>query len=231
MRTHLFVPTFLIVIVIGLVSGCGPGGSQRPPPPTRPESETTDTQAAVNPPAAAVTSGDNPHPVTPETSSDSPKSNATDVVLVDATWPELLALIEQHPGKIIVVDIWSTACEPCMKEFPSLIELQQRFPDDVVGISFDVDYAGMKNKPPAYYRERVLAFLASQQENQVLHRMCTEPAEEFFNSIQLDSIPAVFVYGRDGKLLKRFEGSSGESAGVSYEKQVIPFVGDQVKTR
>ena len=231
MRTYLVVPTFLMVIVIGLVSGCGPGGSQRPPRPTRPESETNESNRAVNSPAAVVISGDNPHSVTADTSSDSPNAKVRDVALLDATWPELLALVEQHPGKIIVVDIWSTACEPCMKEFPSLIELQQRFPDDVVGISFDVDYAGMKNKPPAYYRERVLAFLGSQQENQLLHRMCTEPAEEFFNSIQLDSIPAVFVYGHDGKLLKRFEGSSGESAGVSYEKQVIPFVGDQVKAR
>ena len=49
------------------------------------------------------------------------------------------------------------------------------------------------------------------------------------DAIKLDSIPAVYVYGRDGALLKRFDGSSGESEGVSYEKQVIPFVGDLVQ--
>ena len=161
-----------------------------------------------------------------EDKSDSGKTSAVrrDVDLVEATWAELQSLVEQHRGKIVVVDLWSTACEPCMKEFPHLIELQQRFPDDVVAISFDVDYAGIKNKPPGFYRERVLDFLGTQPENQVLHRMCTIPAEDLFNDIKLDTIPAIYVYGREGQLLKRFDGE-----GLSYEKQVIPFVGDHVQ--
>ena len=183
--------------------------------------------------------------VTPDSKAGTPESSASpeaggaeaggaakevkSVELIDATWADLQTLIAEQKGKIVVVDVWSTACEPCMAEFPHLISLQQRFPNDVVAISFDVDYAGIKNKPPAYYRERVLNFLGSQNENQVLHRMCTTAAEDLFDEIKLDSIPAVYVYGRDGELLKRFTGSTNGSEGVSYEKQVLPYVGDQIK--
>ena len=128
-----------------------------------------------------------------------------------------------------MVDVWSTACEPCMKEFPHLITLQNRFPDDVVAISFDIDYAGIKNKPLAYYRDRVLQFLGSQAESRAFHRMCTTPSDELLVETKLDSIPAIYVYGRDGTLAMRFDGSNRQGEEVSYENQVIPFVQDLIK--
>jgi thiol-disulfide isomerase/thioredoxin len=156
-------------------------------------------------------------------------SAQTAVELTECNWSELQALIAEKKGKIVVVDVWSTACEPCMKEFPHLVELQKQYPNDVVGISFDIDFAGMKNKPVNYYRERVLKFLGSQAQSSLIHRMCTTPADELFTEIKLDSIPAVYVYGREGNLAKRFEGSTDGGDGVSYQKQVVPLVEELVK--
>lgn len=203
----------LLVVAMGL-SGCG--DSPRAARPTRPEPEAATPSNNANAEASDVAASD------VAKTSEAPKT-ATQIELVEATWPDLLALVEQQKGKIVVVDLWSTACEPCMTEFPHLIELHQRFSDDVVAISFDVDYAGIKNKPPAFYRERVLEFLGSQPENKVLHRMCTTAADELFTELKLDTIPAIYVFGRDGAILKRFD-----NEGVSYEKQVIPFVGNLV---
>lgn len=157
-----------------------------------------------------------------------PSASGSPAELIEANWSELQSLVAQHKGKIVVVDLWSTACEPCLKEFPNLIVLHKRYPGDVVAISFDLDYAGIKNKPPAFYTERVRKFLDSQAENTVLHRMCTTPADELFTEIKLDSIPAIYVYGQDGNLARRFEGPSGQGEGVSYEKQVFPFVEELV---
>ncbi len=212
-----------LLIVAEFSAGCG-GPPPRPVRPMRPDLETSD--AASTPAPDAVVSATSSKPDPAENEND---KQIRPVELIESDWAGLQSLIEQQKGKIVVVDVWSTACEPCMKEFPFLIGLHQRFPNDVVAISFDVDYAGIKNKPPTYYRERVVKFLASQIENSVLHRMCTTAAEDLFDAIKLDSIPAVYIYGRDGALLKRFDGSSGESEGVSYEKQVIPFVGDLVQ--
>ena len=58
--------------------------------------------------------------------------------------------------------------------------------------------------------------------------MSTKPADELFDEMKLDSIPAVYVYGRDGQLAKRFDGPSDGGEGISYEQQVIPFVGNLV---
>jgi len=187
-----------------LCSSCGP--EPRAARPTRPDADASPT-------------------ISSSESSDTKPVALHEVDLVESNWTELQALIEQQKGKLVIVDVWSTACEPCMTEFPRLIELHDRFPEDVVAISFDIDYAGIKNKPVGYYRERVLKFLGEQKKNRVLHRMCTTAAEDLFTDIKLDSIPAVYVYGRDGDLLKRFEGE-----GFSYEKQIVPFIEGLVKT-
>ena len=206
-RSILLVPAFLASLVL---AGCG--FSTEKTQPVRAAAEVAESASASSDPSSMESPGTKGPEIKP-------------IELIEADWAGLQTLIGQQKGKLVVVDIWSTACEPCMKEFPHLIELQERFPEDVVAISFDVDYAGIKKKPPEFYRERVLQFLGSQPENHVLHRMCTTAADVLFNEIKLDTIPAVYVYGRDGSLLKRFDGE-----GMSYDKQVTPYVGDQVKS-
>lgn len=151
-------------------------------------------------------------------------SPADSVELIDADWPQIEALVKEQRGKIVVLDLWSTACEPCMDEFPNLLKLQGKYPDDVAGISFDLDYAGIPSKPQAGYRERVLKFLNGQNKSTVRHRMSTVAADEIFAQISLDSIPAIFVYDREGQLVKKFNGLMGPKEELSYEKHVIPFV-------
>lgn len=207
MKRDLYLLMSLIVL-LGML-GCG---SQNPTAPARPARPDTTDKPAVE----SVTAADS----TPATKS---------IELVEATWNDLQSLIAEKQGKVVVVDVWSTACEPCMKEFPHLVELQKRYPDQVVAISFDVDYAGIPKKPPQYYRERVLEFLGSQAENQVIHRMSTTAAEDLFAEINLDSIPAIYVYDKTGKLAKRFEGVDETGAELSYEKHVTPLVDTLVK--
>ena len=46
----------------------------------------------------------------------------------------------QSQGKIVVLNFWASWCPPCLEEFPSLIDLQQRMPNIVVlAVSFDTD--------------------------------------------------------------------------------------------
>ncbi len=215
--SRIIVGAFVTAVTV--MSGCG-GTSPIPSVrPSRPDETPVRATVVVS-----------PNPVT-ESQREEGESRAqtNSIDLTESNWEELQSLIEEHKGKVVVVDIWSTACEPCMKEFPSLIQLQKSHPDDLVAISFDVDFAGIKNKPASYYRERVLKFLSSQVESRVIHRMCNTPAEDLFDAIKLDSIPAVFVYDREGVLAKRFAGSNGSSEGVSYANQITPFVDDLVK--
>lgn len=208
-----------VLVMIAFLSGCNASS----------ESTVPSTSKPVSP--ASYDSGDSGKQSEVKEEAASRSVPLADDQLVEGNWVDLQKLVAEQKGKVVVLDVWSTACEPCMKEFPHLIALQNRFPDDVVAISFDIDYAGIKKKPVTYYRERVLKFLGSQAESRALHRMCTTPADELFTEINLDSIPAVYVYGRNGNLAQRFDSSNSQGEGVSYEKQVIPFVVDRVKEK
>ena len=172
------------------------------PPVSNSDSETSTPSAAPKSPTV---------PTSELTATSNPSPTSTTVELQELDWEQLQQLVASHKGKVVVVDVWSTACEPCLRELPRLVTLQQRHPDDVVCIAFDCDFAGIKNKPVAYYRERVLKALAEVHAEHVINGISTLDAEELFKQIKLDSIPAVYVYDRAGKLSKRFDNTTPAS--------------------
>lgn len=226
----LSVPWFLFagLILWGTVAGCTPSaptsaspqgtdqprtpvadaGGSTPANPAKPETGAKEDAPAESPPAAE------PQP-------------AVSVELKGATWADVEALVASHVGKVVVVDLWSTSCEPCLREFPHLVALQQRHPRDVVCVSFDCDFIGARNKPVDYYRERVLKFLDSQKATTIINLMSTVAADELFQKLDVDSIPAVYVFDAAGKLAKRFDNrtpASETEEGISYELQIDPLV-------
>lgn len=131
-----------------------------------------------------------------------------DVKLMD--YAGVQRLIEQHRGKIVVMDVWSTTCPTCIKEFPGLVKLHRKHPSsDLACISLSLDYVGAKTEPAESYRERVLEFLRS-REASFDNVLATESTDDMLDKLELGAPPGVFVYGRDGKLVKRFEGSDAE---------------------
>jgi thiol-disulfide isomerase/thioredoxin len=232
--------------------GCGgptsPAGSTpvTPAPVAQSPADATDTPSftkaddSATTPRTATTDAETPSPDTSEAPKATDAANppaateqpAADIKLQDMNWDQLQELVAAKSGKVVIVDIWSTSCEPCLREFPHLVALQKRFPDDVVCISFDCDFIGARNKPLDYYRERVLKNLASQKAEGLINVICTTAADELFTQIDVDSIPAVYVYDRAGKLAKRFDNrtpAGGAEEGISYETQINPLVAELVK--
>lgn len=151
---------------------------------------------------------------------------AAEMTLKGGTWTDVQDLIAAHPGKIVVVDVWSTACLPCMSEFPGLVALHSKYPKDVLCVSFNIDYVGIKSRPADTYRERVEKFL-SKQKAVFPNFLCSKEADAVFAELKLTSIPAVYVFGRDGKLAKRFDDSlleDGEEEAFTYKDDINPFV-------
>jgi len=151
---------------------------------------------------AALVSADDK--TTEKKKNDSAESDEVSLKIAD--WDETLEIIASHKGQIVVLDAWSTSCVPCMKEFPNLVKLHKKYGGkDVVCMSLACDYVGIKNKPPEFYRERVLKFLTRQGAT-FENLLSSVPSDELFDQkMKLSSIPAVYVYGRDGKLVKRFD--------------------------
>ncbi len=153
------------------------------------------------------------------------------VTLKEGTWKDVTSLIAEHPGKIIVVDIWSTSCLPCMKEFPELVKLQKAHPKQIVCVGFNIDYVGIKSKPPEYYRPRAEKFL-QKRDADFPNFLSSVDAVEIFDKLDLNSIPAVLVFGKDGKLGKRFDDTllkPGKDEPFTYQQDIDPFIATLLK--
>lgn len=113
-------------------------------------------------------------------------------------YPELVNAVKAHRGKIVVVDIWSSTCIPCMKEFPHLVEIYKKHgKDNVVCISVTVDEVKR--------REAALKFLKSAGatfENFLLDETDAKWQEKF----DIKSVPAVFVINRNSERERKFDG-------------------------
>lgn len=221
---------WLGLLALTLLLGCNDRTAER--------GKTEATQAApseaVSQPAPAVqpvvsssptpTEADAADATAPTEPAEPPKSANDEVSVQILSWQQTQELIAGRQGKVVVVDLWSTSCPPCMREFPHLVELQRRFRDQIACISVNCDYLGIAGKPPEYYRPQVLSFLAAQNAT-IQNVMCSVAADELFDELELPSIPAVYIYARNGALVKRFDNRDDHDGnGFSYADDIAPLV-------
>jgi thiol-disulfide isomerase/thioredoxin len=164
----------------------------------------------------------------PETTAAPQTRTVTPIVFVPKveilSWDQAQQRREQLHGKVVVLDVWSTYCDPCIREFPNLVKLQARFANQVACISFNTDYAGAKDELPEAFRKRVQDFLTSQKAD-LLNVLSSDPNDDFYTKIRLGGPPAVFVYDRLGKLVKRFDNSQvPKTPEFNYKNDVVPLV-------
>jgi thiol-disulfide isomerase/thioredoxin len=138
-----------------------------------------------------------------------------DVTLVKVNYDDVLAKIAANKGaKITVMDAWATWCVPCMENFPHLVEMHKKYADKglaVVSLSLDdPDQPKKIAAAEAFLKEKGATF-----PNYYL----AEAAEAAFEKLNIGVIPAVFLYGPDGKEIKRF----------TLEDADHPFTYDQVE--
>lgn len=192
--------------------------------------DSTSAEPLPTEPAGAAVDSPAPDATTAETA-------ATDetVSLKTMSWQEAQDLVKAHKGKVVVMDVWSTSCLPCMKEFPNLVALHEKYGEDQVAcISVSCDYEGIKGKPPESYRDRVLAFLKKQ--NATFENVLSNvESDKVFEMMDVASIPTVYVYDSEGNLKKRFDNDSGEyfkdgGEGFTYEEHIIPLVEEMLAT-
>lgn len=190
-----------------------PGSMVMPenPTPTRSESEST-----------SQVSGGLEMPDSPEKESELGVSSGSDkpISLGYADWSSIRDTVSQT-GKFTVVDLWSLACEPCLKEFPGLVQLQKDFQDEILCFSVNLDFDGRKTRPPESYEAEVVKFLQSVNASGIRSYVCTTASDDVFLEAKLLSIPVVMIFNSSGELVKQFV-DGGETAGFSYAKDVKP---------
>lgn len=105
-------------------------------------------------------------------------------------------------GKPIVLDIWATWCGPCRQEIPHLVEVAEKYRQNGLIV------IGLTTEDPAKYRQAVRDFTKQ-------YGMTYEvgfASEALYLALNDGSsrmrIPQTFIFGPDGKLIKRLIGYS-----------------------
>jgi len=169
--------------------------------------------------------------------SETTDSEVVDVVkqpLVDVdikSWEQIQSWVAGQSGKVVVVDVWSTSCLPCVKEFPHFVALHKELADDVACASVNIDYYGSEDEKPEDIKPRVLKVLTSKQAS-MQNFISSDADEDVYKQISTAAIPAALVYGRDGKLHKIFNNDEGlyGPEGFNYENDIVPLVQQLLKS-
>lgn len=149
-----------------------------------------------------------------------------EVTLEIKSWKETEALIAAQSGKVVVVDLWSTSCVPCMREFPNLVALHNKYPaGKITCISVSCDYEGLDEEPPESKKTAVMRFLKSTKAT-CTNLLLSDADIDVYETIGLAAIPAVYVYDAGGKLIKRFDNDAGDygDEGFTYEDHIVPLI-------
>lgn len=141
------------------------------------------------------------------------------------SWDELQQWVAAQKGKVVVIDVWSTSCLPCLKEFPHFVELHEKHGDEIACASLSVDFYGGQGNKPEDVLPAVQEFLNSRNAT-MKNFVSSDPDEVVLEKIDTAVIPAALVYNQQGKLAKRFnnDGDEFEPDGFNYEDHITPLV-------
>jgi thiol-disulfide isomerase/thioredoxin len=105
-----------------------------------------------------------------------------------------------NPGvKYTIVDAWSTTCAPCKENFPHVLEMHRKYgPKGLAVVSLALD--DPTDKAAVAEAERFL----KEKKATFTNILLDENFGDGFDKLNINAIPAVFLFGPDGKEVKRF---------------------------
>lgn len=123
-------------------------------------------------------------------------SRAPDFHAVDLATGRAMTLAD-YKGKVILLNIWATWCQPCRVEMPAIERLHKKLGStdfQVVSVSIDVDGDSVVT---AFARDLGLTF-------QILHNQSGDIQQIY----QTTGVPESFVIDRDGIIVKKVIGAA-----------------------
>ena len=105
--------------------------------------------------------------------------------------------LSEPQGKLVLVNLWATWCEPCLREMPSLERLQARLGERVAVLAVSEDRGGNKSVEP---------FIAKLGLKSV--KVYIDPKSEVGHAFGVRGLPTSFLIDREGKVFGRVEGAA-----------------------
>jgi len=100
-------------------------------------------------------------------------------------------------GKFVLLNLWATWCQPCIKEMPSLVDLQEKLGSALTVLAVSEDHGG-----------EVIVKLFADKLSLGKLKICLDPKATASRAFQVRGLPSSFLIGGDGKVLGKVEGGA-----------------------
>ncbi len=109
--------------------------------------------------------------------------------LESVRYAELIEIIKQHKGKVVLIDFWGDFCLPCKREFPNFVQLHQKYAKSgLVAISVSLD-----DREAPETKGRVEKFLKAQKAT-TRNLWLNEKVDFWQQKLKIDGPPCVFLF-------------------------------------
>ena len=107
--------------------------------------------------------------------------------------PKRTKTLADYKGKVVLLNVWATWCEPCRDEMPSMETLYREFgPQGLAIVAVSVDDPGTEDRIREFVKEYGITF-------EILH----DPAKETARRYQVTGYPESFIIGREGTIRRK----------------------------
>ncbi len=113
--------------------------------------------------------------------------------------------LEDYKGKVVLLNVWATWCEPCRVEMPSIEKLHRELgPQGLAVVAISVDDPGAEQRVLDYSKELGLSF-------EILH----DPQQTTVRNYQITGFPETFIIARDGTIRRKMIGPDDWSSNAN----------------
>jgi len=105
--------------------------------------------------------------------------------------------LSEFTGKIVLVNLWATWCEPCLREMPSLERLQLRLGEKITVVAVSEDRGGGKTVEPFIDKLELKSI-----------KTYLDPKSTAERAFKVQGLPTTFLIDRKGRVLGRVEGAA-----------------------
>jgi thiol-disulfide isomerase/thioredoxin len=117
---------------------------------------------------------------------------------------------EDLKGRAVVLTFWADYCQPCLAQMPLLLDSVAAHGDSIVFLPvFALEKPG----------HRLDGWLATQP--QWFRDQICWANEDFLLNYDRGSLPRTYVYGRNGKLVERFDGKIDAQRGPIFQASLL----------
>lgn len=107
-----------------------------------------------------------------------------------------LLSLSDFRGKLVILNFWASWCEPCIREFPSMLRLLEKFNGRVVLLAVSADYE----------RQDIQNFLKAFKASSSHLYVMWDKDQSVAKAYGTFTLPESYIISQDGKLIRKISG-------------------------